>query len=150
MTASEWEGECRQMLGGVGILHFAASEIAPVGRVAPDGRTRLRVPPMLVTRNAVHLLAPLLEWLRERAGAPVVVRSWYRDPAYNRAVGGAPGSLHLTGTAADVRVPGWDPPQIRNLLEEHPMAGEMGIGTYPTWTHVDVRGLIGRDAPARW
>jgi hypothetical protein len=36
------------------------------------------------------------------------------------------------------------------LLEDHPDAQRLGIGCYENFTHLDVRGHIGRRAPARW
>lgn len=44
-----------------------------------------------------------LEHLRQLAGAPVLVNSGYRCPAYNRAVGGAANSYHMQGMAAGIR-----------------------------------------------
>ena len=37
---------------------------------------------------------------------PIVINSGYRSPQVNRAVGGAPGSNHLTGCAVDIRCTG--------------------------------------------
>ena len=38
--------------------------------------------------------------------APIVINSGFRSPLVNAAVGGAKGSNHLTGCAADIRVSG--------------------------------------------
>ena len=38
--------------------------------------------------------------------APIVINSGFRSEAVNKAVGGTPGSNHLTGCAADIRVSG--------------------------------------------
>ena len=59
------------------------------------------------------------EWNRRYEGAhsqplpkgeglemPIVINSGFRSEAVNKAVGGAPGSNHLTGCAADIRVSG--------------------------------------------
>ncbi len=43
-----------------------------------------------------------LDILREMCGFPLKVDSGFRTPAHNVAVGGEPGSAHLTGEAADV------------------------------------------------
>ena len=37
---------------------------------------------------------------------PIIINSGYRSEAVNKAVGGAKGSNHLTGCAADIRVAG--------------------------------------------
>ena len=48
-----------------------------------------------------ELLAKL-EFMREVWGGPLVLTSGYRCRAHNAAVGGAAGSLHMAGTAADI------------------------------------------------
>ncbi len=68
------------------------------------------------THEAVENLTRLCGWLeelRERYNAkygdgddPIRINSGYRSPALNRRVGGAAGSNHLTGCAADIRVLG--------------------------------------------
>lgn len=147
---STWERAAWTALHASGVVHFAPREIAPVGRLA-HGETgpALQEPPVEVMARALET-ARVLEWLRSRLGRPIRVTSWYRDPAYNRAVGGARESLHVTGSAADIQVSGVPPRDVRFALEEHPLAPQMGIGVYPSFTHVDLRGTLGRPAPARW
>lgn len=89
-----------------------------------------------------HELLDKLQQLREEAGRPVIITSGYRNPAHNRAVGGSPTSRHLTGEAADIRVPGLHPDEVAQLAAA---AGFTGIGIYPGFTHVDIRPV-----PARW
>ena len=50
----------------------------------------------------------LSEWNKRygEGDAPIVINSGYRSEAVNKAVGGAKGSNHLTGCAADIRVAG--------------------------------------------
>ena len=43
-----------------------------------------------------------LQVLRDRLGKPLIVRSAYRSPEHNRAVGGATRSKHLDGAAFDI------------------------------------------------
>jgi hypothetical protein len=50
-----------------------------------------------------------LQALRDRLGKPLIVRSAYRSPAHNRAVGGAPASKHIQGTAFDIAMSNHDP-----------------------------------------
>lgn len=58
---------------------------------------------------AAHLCATVLEPLRAALGGlPVRISSGYRSPAVNRAVGGAGGSQHTKGEAADLDLDaGW-------------------------------------------
>ena len=89
-------------------------------------------------------LVELLEQLRAAAGAPVVISSGYRTPAYNAAVGGARYSQHVQGTAADITAAGVSPLLLGQMAEYY-LGGRGGIGVYRTFTHVDTR--AGR---ARW
>ena len=50
-----------------------------------------------------------LQFLRNRLGKPLIVRSGYRSPSHNRAVGGAPASKHMLGTAFDIAMSNHDP-----------------------------------------
>ena len=50
-----------------------------------------------------------LQSLRNRLGKPLIVRSGYRSPSHNRAVGGAPASKHMLGTAFDIAMSNHDP-----------------------------------------
>ena len=78
----------------------------------------------------------------------ITIMSGYRTQAYNKKIGGADGSQHMYGKAADIHVEGLNP------FEVYPYAvyvGFTGIGVYSppedsgSWIHVDVR-----PASARW
>jgi hypothetical protein len=146
-TFHEW---LQAELTAAGIRHFSAHEVCPVGRRAGGSGPTLQPMPRDLLSN-VLAVARVLEWLRaEAGGTPLHVTSWYRDPAYNRAVGGASASMHVMGGAADVRHGTRTPAQLRQLLERHPLSRSLGVGTYRSFVHADTRGLIGRAAPARW
>lgn len=82
--------------------------------------------------------------VREHFGKPVVITSGHRCLKHNTAVGGAKGSMHLTGKAADIKVVGVDPADVHAyLVNKYP--DKYGIGRYSNFTHIDVR-----DAKARW
>ena len=85
-------------------------------------------------------LVKLLETIRKHFNAPVIITSGIRCKAHNAsaAVGGATNSQHLYGTAADIVVKGASPAKVVSYVETLlPNTG--GIGTYSTFTHVDVR-----------
>jgi uncharacterized protein YcbK (DUF882 family) len=63
------------------------------------------------------LKSNVLNPLREAWGQPIVVTSGYRCPRLNSAVGGARGSQHLYGQAADIRTLEDTPEQNRRLFE---------------------------------
>ena len=148
MTRSDWATACDTRLQEAGFKHFSALEISDVGRKCGDAV--LVAPPLDLLNNATRLMM-LLEWVRRTDGeAPVLVNSWYRDPAYNAAVGGVPHSMHLTLGAADIVKVGWSPADVADLLGHAPHKHMLGIGRYKSFTHIDIRGMIGRPAPARW
>jgi len=96
--------------------------------------------------QTVKLCSTLLDRLqkiRTEAGRPVIINSGYRCSGHNRAVGGASGSQHLEGKAADFRIPGLSIQQQRQLAEKYFPDG--GVGFYNNFVHVDVRGR-----KARW
>lgn len=53
-----------------------------------------------------HLCAAVLDPLRVALGRPVRITSGYRSEALNDAIGGARGSQHMRGEAADIKVDG--------------------------------------------
>lgn len=57
-----------------------------------------------VTNNLKTLVKCLLQPLRSKIGAPIVVSSGYRSPELNKAIGGATNSDHCKGYAVDFEV----------------------------------------------
>lgn len=78
-----------------------------------------------------------LQALRDRLGKPLIVRSAYRSPEHNRAVGGATRSKHLDGAAFDIAMANHDPAAFEAAARE---VGFLGFGFYPRsgFIHVDV------------
>ena len=83
-------------------------------------------------------LVKVLEAIRSYFGKPITITSGYRTPAHNREVGGAKGSQHVNGTAADIKVKGVPTWAVAGFLEAN--YRNCGIGYYSTWVHVDTRG----------
>lgn len=83
-------------------------------------------------------LVQVLEAIRSYFGKPITITSGYRTPAHNREVGGAKGSQHVKGTAADIKVKGIPTWAVAGFLEAN--YRNCGIGYYSTWVHVDTRG----------
>lgn len=82
--------------------HFSLEELTASTTAARLGIDN--TPPADVLQN-LHLLAVYLEQVRVVLGQPVSVRSGYRCPTLNRAVGGSKNSQHMTGMAADIISP---------------------------------------------
>lgn len=86
-------------------------------------------------------LVEILEKIRVHFGKPLTITSGYRCPSYNKSIGGATGSYHSKGQAADIVVEGISPAKVAAYAES---IGVLGIGLYETakdgyFTHVDTR-----------
>ena len=73
------------------------SKSATADRLAIDN-----TPPHAARTMLTILVEQLLDPIRRRYGAPIIITSGYRCPALNTAVGGALNSHHIVGCAADV------------------------------------------------
>ena len=78
-----------------------------------------------------------LQALRDRLGKPLILRSAYRSPEHNRAVGGAKASKHMDGTAFDIAMSNHDPAAVEAAARE---VGFLGFGYYPRsgFMHIDL------------
>lgn len=105
-------------------------------------------------------LCSVLDTIREAWGAPLIVVSGYRSPAYNAAIaaesaarngvsGVASASQHVQGRAADVKPTDATPERVAELWRvakrlyaagQTPALG--GLGVYGGWIHVDVRAKV--------
>lgn len=89
-------------------------------------------------------LVKVLQKIRNHFGKSVSITSAYRTPGKNKACGGQTYSQHLYGRAADIKVKGVAPKTVAAYANSIlPKSG--GIGTYKTFTHIDVR-----TTKARW
>lgn len=89
-------------------------------------------------------LVNVLQKIRSHFGKSVTITSAYRTPGKNKAVGGQAYSQHLYGRAADIKVKGVAPKKVAQYAETL-LKNKGGIGTYSTFTHIDVR-----TTKARW
>lgn len=86
-------------------------------------------------------LVTYLQQIREHFGKPVNISSGYRCETHNKNVGGATGSRHAKGQAADIYITGVTPAEIAKYAES---IGILGIGLYETnsdgfFVHIDTR-----------
>ena len=64
----------------------------------------------------VQLLAENLQVLRDHLEKPIRIISGYRSPSYNRKIGGAKKSQHMVAKAADIKVSGMHPDEVRQEI----------------------------------
>ena len=86
-------------------------------------------------------LIEYVQKIRNHFGKPVTVSSGYRCATHNKNIGGATGSRHSKGQAADIYISGVAPAEIAKYAES---IGILGIGLYETdkdghFVHVDTR-----------
>ena len=86
-------------------------------------------------------LVKYLQQIRDHFKAPITLTSAYRCETHNRNVGGATGSRHSKGDAADIVVKGHAPAEVAKYAES---IGIKGIGLYETaadgyFVHIDTR-----------
>lgn len=87
------------------------------------------------------LLVTYIQKIRDHFGKPITITSGYRCPTHNSRVGGATGSRHSKGQAADIVIQGVAPREVAKYAES---IGIKGIGLYETnadghFTHIDTR-----------
>lgn len=129
----------RRWLGKHGYLtpNFRLSEAA-----CKDG-TPVPRPLRLGARNHAFKLEQLRHELGDR---PVRIISWYRSPSYNRRIGGARFSQHMTARATDFSREWIDSvgrQRFKTVADRIWSRG--GLGTYPYGSmHTDSRGYRAR------
>jgi uncharacterized protein YcbK (DUF882 family) len=122
--------------------HFALDEfVSPRDKVKPTDAH---------LENLKDLCELALEPLREALGRPLKITSGYRSPQYNKSVGGAPGSQHTSGIAADIALES-DEEMAKAAAIASKISAIGGIGLYPGegFIHVDIRQRIG-GRPTYW
>jgi len=119
--------------------HFGLSEfLAPGDPVKPT-------PGQI--ENLRRLCVEVLEPMRKKLGRPLTITSGFRSPDYNAKIGGAPGSQHTQGIAADVAM-GTDTACLVGAAVASTLQACGGIGVYPGrgFIHVDIRPRVNRKA----
>ena len=85
-------------------------------------------------------LVERLQQIRDHFGEEVIITGPYRCEKHNKAAGGAAGSLHVKGMAADIVVNAVAPAEVAKYAES---IGVKGIGLYEgkdgDFVHIDTR-----------
>jgi hypothetical protein len=131
------KADFQRLMDEAGVRYFTAEEV--FFRGARDARLQLNTDPPRSLWPSLLAVTRVADEARHRLGKPLKINSAYRSPAYNRAIGGASASIHVRGGALDLS---GSPVTLRRILREMRDEGlfKGGIGRYPTFTHVDVRG----------
>lgn len=89
-------------------------------------------------------LVRILQQIRNYFGKAITITSGYRTESYNKKIGGAVGSMHVRGKAADIKVSGVDP--IKVAVYASKILGDRGgveLASYGEgidgYIHIDVR-----------
>ena len=143
-TSPEPTGPFR--LPGFRSTFYLSEPIIPNGNFtwAEATKNGNRIP---VSRDIVYgiiRVARIMEEVRSRLGnRPIRVNSWYRDPATNRAGGGARYSRHLSGDAIDFVVIGVHAYTVYDRLNSW-WGSQGGLASSSIFTHIDTRGYYAR------
>ena len=89
--------------------NFTLAELTKTSTGIPNNPT-----PVEIERLRL-LCEKVLQPLRDKFGAPIIVNSGYRSQQVNKAVGGVPSSQHVKGEAVDITAGSKD--QNRRLFE---------------------------------
>lgn len=99
------------------------TELLPLSEVSPE------------ILNNLKKLCQKADEIREFYKKPIVVTSGFRPEWYNKQIdNAAPNSKHKFGQAMDFYISGVSPKQIQKDFNSKWVGG---LGTYPTWNHVD-------------
>jgi len=93
-------------------------------------------------------LAENLQVLRDYLGSAVSISIAFRPKWWELLQGRSGNSQHAKGKAADIKVSGYSPEQIFDIILKLINEGKMkqgGLSKYPTFVHYDIRGK-----KARW
>ena len=126
--------------------HFSEKEFWCRCSQCQKGDAEMGIPPggMLggVPENVKALVENVLDPLREKYGKPIKVNSGYRCPKHNLAIGGAIGSQHMKGEAADIapaglRFTAYGLKELEWMVEIIKQNGKWDqMIVYPTFIHV--------------
>jgi putative chitinase len=99
-----------------------------------------RIPSDDTIKANICQLAKELDQVREEWGSPIIVTSWYRPPAVNKAVGGVSNSQHISGKAADIKPAFGDIGKFQEWLDVHAWKSKaLGYGAKKGFVHIDLR-----------
>jgi len=109
--------------------HFTWAELTRTDTSLPNIPSDFEV-------DRLRRLASALEEIRAILGHPLTINSAFRSELVNRAVGGAEGSAHLRGDAADFTCAGYGSPRDICLAVIDAGIGFDQLILEPSWVHI--------------
>ncbi len=100
-------------------------------------------PPGHVRRQLYFLARDILEPVRALFNLPIYVTSGYRSPEVNAGIGGASGSQHMMGQAADFIIPGIENIRVIHEIIASPIRFDQLIYEFGPmgWVHISRAGV---------
>ena len=95
------------------LSEFFASSIADKNGIKNEPHIDERA---TIERNINSLVDNVLDPIRDKFCAPVIITSGYRCPQVNKLVGGANNSQHMSGYAADFHIKGFTYLMMRQVF----------------------------------
>lgn len=129
----------------LGVKNFRAHEFLFKGSLHSTMAHRAyglnAMPPQELWPN-IAKLARVLDRVRDRVNAPIMLTSIYRNAEYNDAIGGLSGSRHMQFSAVDFKIKNGLSPQqwcgeLRDMRREGMFTG--GVGLHDDAVHLDIR-----------
>jgi len=103
----------------------------------------INVPNQQELENLSDLCADVLDKVRILCG-PIIVSSGYRSSEVNSFVGGARGSQHLYGMAADIQSRKLTPKELFQRIMDADIQYDQLILEFDRWVHISYNGLLNR------
>lgn len=116
--------------------HFFLREFLASETAARMGREI--IPTVTQATNIRRLCETLLEPIRVQLGRPMVITSGLRPDWLNTLIGGAPGSAHMDGLAADIKVVGMSPETFCRWVKNNGFSVDQCIEEYGQWSHLSI------------
>lgn len=113
--------------------HFSIDEVEGSTRAKELGIDNIM--PSIYFGNAQNLARFVLEPIRLHYGKPFSPSSWFRSEALNKVIGGAHGSQHCLGQAADITVPNVSVMALCEYIRDNLLYDQL-INENGQWAHV--------------
>ena len=139
MTQDEWRKLFHEWFSSPHprIHHFSAGEL-----LAKTDKGRNTIPPIALWCNILPTIQ-VLDAVRRDLGYPLHINSCFRNPQYNKDIGGATKSMHMKFNAIDFSAKRGSPEEwFAAVINQRSNGMEVGgVGLYDSFVHVDTRTL---------